>query len=206
VFGGSFDPSTVAHVLAVAYILSRFRYGRVDLRIMPVYDHAHGKEMLPFHQRLGLTRVAMEPFGDRVAVSNFESVHKPKNTLEMVQQLKKQRPDQDIMLVVGADCYRDRATWHRWDLLEKEVQFAVLGREGVVIEDDDTPLPITLPAISSTDARNFAAVSDASRLSAIVPAGVFSQIRNGGLYGYDYRKESWETAATREGRDAARSI
>jgi len=189
VFGGSFNPPTVAHVMAVAYILSRVDW--LDLRVMPVYDHAHGKELLSFAKRLKLTRQAMDIFGGNVLVSSFEAVHKPKNTLEMVLQLKKLNPDREVTLVIGADCYRDRATWHRWDLLEKEVSFAVIGRGGVDLDDPKLLMPITLPEISSTDVRERAAKSDAT-IRHLLPSGVFDQIRREKLYGYDYTVEKWE--------------
>lgn len=184
VFGGNFNPPTVAHVLVVAYVLSRFSDGWVDMRVMPVFKHAHSKKMLSFTTRLAMVRRAMEPFGDNVTVSNFEAIHKPKNTLEMVQQLKKSNPGRRVMLVVGADCYRDRESWHRWDLLEKEITILVIGREGVDLGELAQGLPITLPAISSTDARTYAAAGDYQRLLSIVPTAVFDQIRMSGHYGY----------------------
>ncbi len=153
VFGGSFNPPTVAHSLIVSYLLSVFPE-HYRIMVMPAFEHAHSKELIQFWPRLQMTRMAMRQFDkERMTVSNFEAIHKPKNTFEMLTQLKKANDQTDIYFIVGADCYRDRATWHRWDDLQEMATFCVIGRGGVDVEDDSVILPITMPEISSSMVR-----------------------------------------------------
>ncbi len=70
VYGGSFNPPHVAHVLAVAYVLSTMELERVY--VVPVYDHVFDKDLAPFEQRIALCRAA---FGwlPQVQVSDVEA-------------------------------------------------------------------------------------------------------------------------------------
>ena len=68
-FGGSFNPPHMGHVLAVAYVLG---VGLVDrVLVVPVFEHALGKQLVPFQHRLEMARRA---FGwlPRVEVSTIE--------------------------------------------------------------------------------------------------------------------------------------
>ena len=61
VFGGSFDPPHVAHVMAAAYALSAGAFDR--LLVVPVFAHAFDKRLESFEHRVKLCELACEDRG-----------------------------------------------------------------------------------------------------------------------------------------------
>ncbi|HEX9294516.1 MAG TPA: nicotinate (nicotinamide) nucleotide adenylyltransferase, partial [Polyangiaceae bacterium] len=56
-FGGSFNPPHVAHVLAVAYVLATQDADRVI--VIPCYRHPFRKDLAPFEHRFAMCELAM---------------------------------------------------------------------------------------------------------------------------------------------------
>jgi len=56
VFGGSFDPPHVAHVLAASYALAVGNFER--LLAVPVYRHAFDKKLASFEHRVAMCELA----------------------------------------------------------------------------------------------------------------------------------------------------
>ncbi len=56
VFGGSFDPPHVAHVLAASYALAVGNFER--LLAVPVYAHAFDKKLASFEHRVAMCELA----------------------------------------------------------------------------------------------------------------------------------------------------
>src|SRR5438105_4841598 len=70
-FGGSFDPPHVGHLLAMAYVLGCARVER--LLMVPCSRHPFEKQLSPFADRLAMCELAARPFGERVEVSDVEA-------------------------------------------------------------------------------------------------------------------------------------
>jgi nicotinate-nucleotide adenylyltransferase len=148
VFGGSFDPPHVAHVLAVQAVLAS---GEVDrVLVLPVHGHAFGKRMESFEHRARMCRLA---FGDVAGaeVSELERELPPPNyTLHTLEALQRRHPEAELRLVVGGDVLRDRGKWYHWDEVTRLAPLIALGRVGV--STSDAPAP-ALPDVSSTEVR-----------------------------------------------------
>jgi nicotinate-nucleotide adenylyltransferase len=183
-FGGSFNPPHIGHVLAVSYLLSTELVARV--LIVPVFAHALGKQLAPFAERLELARLA---FGwlPRVEVDGIEErLGTPSRTLETVRALCAEHPDWDLRLVVGSDILGELHQWHAWSEIERRAPPLVLPRAG------RGPLqnaPQLLPEVSSTRVRALLAEwasgkapSALPELRALVPRAVLDVIWKHGLY------------------------
>jgi nicotinate-nucleotide adenylyltransferase len=72
VYGGSFDPPHIAHVLSVAYALAVEPFERVI--VVPVCEHAFPKRPAPFEHRARMCELAFADF-PRVEVSRIEAEH-----------------------------------------------------------------------------------------------------------------------------------
>jgi nicotinate-nucleotide adenylyltransferase len=68
VFGGSFDPPHVAHLLVASYVLAVAECER--LLVVPVREHAFQKPLTAFEQRVELCRACFADF-TRVEVSTL---------------------------------------------------------------------------------------------------------------------------------------
>lgn len=178
VFGGSFNPPHVGHVLAATYVLSACE---VDgLLVVPVYRHPFMKELAPFEARLEMCRLAMG-WLPGVSVSTIErDIGGESRTLYTLQALREREPGWQWRLVIGADVLADLPNWHRFDEVARIAPPIVLGRAG--INAPEAP-PAVLPEVSSTAVRSMLAGGDRRASSAVVPRRVMVYIEQHALYG-----------------------
>jgi nicotinate-nucleotide adenylyltransferase len=182
VFGGSFNPPHVAHVLATVYVLET--QGVDAVWIVPCFHHAFDKALAPFEDRLEMCREAFAFLGDRAVVSDVERAiapadGRPSYTVETMEELAGRKPGAELRLVIGADILADRHKWHRWDDLARLAPPIVLGRQGYALSAD-LPDLVELPAVSSTEVRARLAMGESA--AALVPARVLEYVIRRGLY------------------------
>jgi len=101
-------------------------------------------------------------------------------TFDSVSSLKKDRPQDRFVLIMGADQYAKRETWHRCADIEKICDVAVCARPGSNLDGKAKTIPMTPMAISASDLR--ARIGRGADVSALLPAPVLAYIRAQGLY------------------------
>ncbi len=177
VFGGSFNPPHVAHVLAAVYVLSTEPVDEV--LVVPVYRHPFAKELAPYEDRLEMCRLA---FGwiPRVRVSTVErELGGESLTLRTLEHLRGTFPDWSMRLLLGADVIADLPKWHRFDRISEIASPLFVGRAGVTTEGAPEPI---LPRISSTEVREAIGRFDLERVEKLVPREVITYAVRQGLY------------------------
>jgi nicotinate-nucleotide adenylyltransferase len=180
-FGGSFNPPHVAHVLAAVYALSVGGFDRV--LVVPVFDHAFDKKLVPFAHRARLCELALAWIND-VEVSRVEQeLPTPSLTLRTVEHLAAKHPNWQIRLMIGADTLAESHKWHRFDKIAEISPPFVLGRIG--FSHPAAPLPI-LPDVSSTRIRKLLVQRGKpeadDEIARTVPTRVLEYIDAHGLY------------------------
>jgi nicotinate-nucleotide adenylyltransferase len=177
VFGGSFNPPHLAHVLAVATVLTTTDVRRV--LVVPAYRHPFAKSLAPYEERLAMCELAMG-WMPNVEISRVEEeLGGESRTLRTLEHLKNAHPSWSLRLVLGADVLLESHKWHRFDDVCALAPPLVLGRVGVAHPQSPTPV---LPDISSTEVRARLADGKFDELAAIVPRAVLAHIRAHGLY------------------------
>ena len=178
VFGGSFNPPHLAHVLAVATVLATHAVDK--LLVVPTYQHPFAKPLAPYDERVAMCELAMG-WLPGVEISRVEEeLGGESKTLRTLSHLKDQHPDWDLRLVMGADLLAEAHKWFRFDEVKKLAPPIVLGRVGFTGEG--APFAI-LPNISSTVVRTKIGEARWDELASLVPRAVLSHIREKGLYG-----------------------
>jgi nicotinate-nucleotide adenylyltransferase len=175
VFGGSFNPPHVSHVLAAAYVLATQAID--ELLVVPAFDHPFGKALVPFEHRLAMCELA---FADlrRVQISAIEQeLGGESRTLYTLQALQARHPDWSLRLVVGSDILGERQKWFAWDEVVALAPLIVLGRVGHPAEGAGVPV---LPEVASRDLR--AALARGEDVSGWVPRSVGEYVHAHGLY------------------------
>lgn len=175
VFGGSFNPPHVGHVLIASYVLAT---EPIDaLLVVPTFRHPFGKPLAPFDARLQMCALALGTW-PRVEISSLErDLGGDSFTVRTLEALQAREPDAELALCVGADVLAERHLWHRADDVDRLARRIVLGRQGYDNPPEASP---PLPAVSSTEIRRrLAAGEDVSRL---VPRAVAAYIAAHGLY------------------------
>jgi len=175
VFGGSFNPPHVGHVLAVAYVLSVAPVDRV--LVVPCFDHPFGKALAPFVHRRAMCELAWRDLA-RVEVSSIEQeMGATSRTLYTLRALAAQHPNWSLRLVVGADILDERDKWFGWDEIVRLAPPIVLGRMGH--SHAEAPMPV-VPEVASRDVR--AMLARGEDVSPMVPRAVLAYTREHGLY------------------------
>lgn len=183
VFGGSFDPPHVGHVLLAAWALSA---GGVDqLLVVPTYAHAFAKRSVPFPDRVAMARLAFSVLDPQaVEVSELEATLPPPSyTVRTLEAIRAARPDASLRLLVGADVLSDLPRWHQVERLEALAPLLVGGRAGhpraAAGREIDDAVP-SFPEVSSTEVR--ALLSAGRRASHLVPERVLEYVAHHRLY------------------------
>lgn len=191
VFGGSFNPPHVAHLLAAVYALSTAPIDEV--LVVPVYRHPFSKSLIDFEHRLAMCRLALG-WVPRVTVSAAErDLGGESLTLRLVEHLAAAHPGWSLRLLIGADVLADLPKWHRFDRIAELAPPLVLGRVGVVPPPDAgagigragaIPMPSfpALPRVSSTEIRASVAAGALDEVRGRLPAAVLDYIAAHGLY------------------------
>jgi nicotinate-nucleotide adenylyltransferase len=178
IFGGSFNPPHLAHVLALAVVHARFEVERI--LVVPTYQHPFAKSLASYEDRVRMCELAMS-FLPRVEVSRVEAeLGGESRTLRTLEHLRAKHPEWNMRFVMGADLVTESSKWYGFDQITALAPPIVLGRMGVTYEGAP---PAILPAISSTEVREMIGAGRWDALEPLVPREVLAYVRARGLYG-----------------------
>lgn len=181
VYGGSFDPPHVAHVLSVVYALAVEPLSRVI--VVPVCEHVFPKHPVAFEHRARMCELALEGIA-KVEVSRIEAeLEKPNRTLNTLRRLSQDHPSWRFRLLIGSDVLGDAGKWHAFDEIVRLAPPLVITRHG--FERPELG-PAQVPGVSSTEIRELLRRRDdpeaSERLQRLVPWRVLAYIDAHGLY------------------------
>ena len=179
ILGGTFDPVHNAH-LAIAGAGLRalglqqvlwLPTGAPPYRPAPVAPAADRLAMLSL-AIAGEPRYALDELELRTGASGF--------TFDTIEALKEKDPDAEFTLLMGADQYAKRETWHRWAELEKLCEIAVFARPGWNPDAKARMIAMAPTPVSASDIR--VRIARGEDVSAMLPAAVLGYIKEKGLY------------------------
>jgi len=176
VFGGSFDPPHVAHVLAVTWVLAATEVERV--LVVPTFRHPFAKPLAPYAHRLRMCELA---FADlrRAEVSRIEEeLGGESRTLFTLQELGRRMPGAALRLVVGTDLLAETHKWFEFDRVRALAPLLVVGRAG--FDRSDAPEGLSMPNVSSTEVRRRMRAGEP--VDDLVPVAVARYAGEHGLY------------------------
>ncbi|MBN2786551.1 MAG: nicotinate-nucleotide adenylyltransferase [Pontiellaceae bacterium] len=196
IFGGSFDPVHIGHLVVAQDALERLELQEVVFIPAAVPPHKQHLQRESSDHRLNMLRVATE--GDiHFSVSDME-IHRGgvSYTYDTVYDMKCLCPDSELVLIVGSDTLVDLHTWHRVDELLELCRVATLLRPDELCIDDirkkillaphyterlvEDLIEAHLVDISSTEIRM--RVAEGLGIRYLVPSEVEMYIYEHGLY------------------------
>jgi nicotinate-nucleotide adenylyltransferase len=152
VYGGSFDPPHVAHLLAAAYALAVGAFD--ELLVIPVFAHPFQKRLSSFEHRTRMCELAFAEL-EHVTVSRLEQeLPVPSRTLSTLEALTRERPFAELSLIVGSDVLAETSKWHAFEKVLRLAPAFVIGRAGYPHPQASA---VTLPGVSSTRVRELLA-------------------------------------------------
>lgn len=176
-YGGSFNPPHVGHLLVTSYVLATADIDEVWL--MPSYRHPFGKELAPFVDRVEMCGRLAQLFRRGVAVTSVESeVPGEGRTVDTLEYLVERHPTCSFRLVIGSDILGDVPKWKAWDRVQELAPPLPVARGGHPHVDAKGP---EMPAVSSTEVRELIAAG-AAGAEKLVPRTVLEYVQARGLY------------------------
>ncbi len=127
---GSFNPVHYGHLSIVKYLSEQENIDRITIIPSP-HNPLKDKETLSDAQeRLKAAREAFK--SAKVQVSDIEfHLQEPLFTINTLRELHKLNPDDNLMLVIGADNIATIERWHLWETILEEFEVIVYPRKDI---------------------------------------------------------------------------
>lgn len=171
-FGGSFDPPHLGHVLCATW--AHAMAGADEVWVLPVAEHPYGKQVQPWDTRWQLCEAAFAGLGF-VRLRDDELRNPGGRSFDLLAELKRKESDHQWLLIGGSDTEQDLHNWYRGSELRQQVELVAVPRRGY-----DDGQPAALPAISSTEVRRRLAAGE--NVDQLLPRRVLALIRKQGWY------------------------
>jgi nicotinate-nucleotide adenylyltransferase len=185
VFGGTFDPPHIGHLVAASDARHRLGLDVVLLMVANVPWQKLGvRDVSPGEHRLAMVTAAVEGI-EGLEGSDLELVRGGRSyTADTLAELAAIEPDADLFCILGADAAALFTTWERHEEVAERATLVVVDRPG-------SPAPVSgrfrwmrvdVPEleISSTDLRR--RVGEGEPIDFLTPPGVVTCIRERDLY------------------------
>jgi nicotinate-nucleotide adenylyltransferase len=187
VFGGTFDPPHVGHLVSAVNVRHALELDRVLLVVAnEPWQKAGSRPISPAADRLAMVEAAVEGVPGLEAC-DLELVRGgPSYSVDTLQALAAERADRDLFLILGSDAAAGLDTWERPDELRELATFVVVDRPGgesdVTVPEGFRARHVEVPRleVSSTDLR--ARVVDGRPLDYLLTPAVISSIAARRLY------------------------
>lgn len=191
IFGGTFDPVHVGHLVAAVNARHALQLDRVLLVVAnEPWQKVGNRPVTPAADRLAMVEAAVAGHPGLEASPMEIERGGLSYTADTVEELVARYPDDELFLLVGADVVGDLGTWERIETVRNAVTLVAVNRPGAdsVALGDDGPLAgwractIEIPdlEISSTDLRDRAKTG--RPLDYLVPEPAIRVIRSRRLY------------------------
>jgi nicotinate-nucleotide adenylyltransferase len=126
VFGGTFDPIHIAHILIAEEARQKFMLDRVLL--VPAGNPPHKDAFTSFDDRMHMVELACQGYSGLEA-SALEAGAGQSYTIDTIQRVRKTLAPQDrLFFLIGADAFDDLEAWKGWQDLVQLTEFIVVAR------------------------------------------------------------------------------
>lgn len=185
VFGGTFDPPHIGHLVAAVDAQQVLDLDVVLLVVANVpWQKVGGRAISSADDRLAMVHAAV---ADRpgLEVSDLEIRRGgPSYTADTLGDLRDAEPDAELFVILGRDAAAGFTTWERHDEVDRLAQLVVVDRPGPPVDLDPaftwTRVDIPELEISSTELRE--RVASGRSIDYLTPPAVVTCISGRGLY------------------------
>ena len=134
IFGGSFNPTTVAHINLAKQIIENI--DNVEKVIfVPVSTKYNKSGLARDEDRFSMLNTICKNEGKLEVTSIELDSNRQLYTIETLEKLQEQNPDYDIYFVLGTDNLKEIETWHTSGRLLRNFKVIVLERDNDVMEE-----------------------------------------------------------------------
>lgn len=184
-FGGTFDPPHIGHLVPAMRAAELLELDVVLMVVANVpWQKTGDRQISPAEDRLAMVEAAVSGVEGLVASDLEIRRGGPTFTIDTIAALRSSGPDDEIVVILGADAAAGLDTWERPQELRQECQIAVVDRPGAFAEVPDgfrvSRVASPLLDVSSTDIRQ--RVADGRSVRFLVPDGAVAILERRRLY------------------------
>ncbi len=188
VFGGTFDPPHVGHLVTAVNVRHALALDSLILMVANVpWQKLGTRSITPAADRLAMVAAAVEDVPHLKAGDHEIRAGGHSFTADTLATLADDHPGAELFTVVGDDAAAGIRTWERADEVIARSRLVVVDRPGdpVELDEDIEWIRVEVPRleVSSTDLR--ARWSDGRPLDYLLTEDVLRVIAERGLYGTD---------------------
>jgi nicotinate-nucleotide adenylyltransferase len=184
-FGGTFDPPHVGHLVTAVNVRHALDLDVVILMVANVPWQKEGaRAITPAEERFAMVEAAVRDVPGLVAGHTEIDLGGPSYTADTLVALAEEHPDAELYTIVGDDAAAGLATWERYQEVAARSNLVVVDRPGAPVELPSIVewIHVEVPRleVSSTDLRS--RFVDGRPLDYLVTAPVLEVIQRHGLY------------------------
>ena len=188
-FGGTFDPIHLGHLILAESCREALGLDRLWFVVSGVPPHKQAGRT-PVGDRLEMVRIAIAGH-PAFEVSEIEATGSgPHYSFSTLEQITRERPEDDLFFLIGADSLLDLPGWRRPERIAELAHLVVVGRPGFSLPD---PMPdlgpfakpikrVESPQIEIASSELRRRLADGRSVRYQVPRGVEAYIEAKGLY------------------------
>jgi nicotinate-nucleotide adenylyltransferase len=197
VFGGTFDPVHLGHLILAEQCREQGRLDQVLFVPAARPPHKHENDITPFAQRVEMLSLAVSG-QPAFAIDELEKERPgPSYTVETLLQIQRRHPEAALFLMIGADSLRDLPLWHRPADIVALATFLVVARPGtnltaaweqllakvgLAVDVPRTLQTVEVPLIDIASRNLRQRVRDGRSIRYLVPRAVEAYIEDKNLY------------------------
>lgn len=203
VFGGTFDPVHIGHLVVAVNVRHSLDLDRVLLVVAgEPWQKVGTRPIAPAEDRYALVQAGLEGLEQASLEPSRIELDRPgpSYTADTLAELSRRHPGDELFLIMGPEVAADLSTWERPEEVCDLATLVLVTRPGFGVAQFE-PLPppwrtevVEVPAVevSSTDLR--ARVAAKRPVEVLVPPGVVREIRRRGLYAGNRDDSRWDDA------------
>jgi nicotinate-nucleotide adenylyltransferase len=185
-FGGTFDPPHVGHLVTAVNVRHALNLDIVILMVAnDPWQKSGARDVTTAEDRFAMVKAAVSVVDGVVAGRDEIDRGGPSYTADTLMALAEKHPGAELFTIVGDDAAAGLTSWTRVDQVAQYSQLVVVDRPGVAVElpTQFNWLRVESPRleVSSTDLRS--RFSDGRPLDYLVTEPVLRVIEERGLYG-----------------------
>jgi nicotinate-nucleotide adenylyltransferase len=138
-FGGTFDPFHNGHLRMAVEVREGLSLPRLHLVPSAQPPHKPAQPVAPAEHRLAMAEAAVAGVEGLSVLDNELRRRGPSYSLLTVREVLAANPGAEVLFLVGADAFREIATWHRYAELLGACDFLLLPRPGTLPESSFPP-------------------------------------------------------------------
>lgn len=179
-FGGSFNPIHVGHVLLAKALLRAVKLDEVWFVVSPLNPFkCQATSLIEDSKRLEMVKEVLEG-EEKMKVSDVEfHLTKPSYTLNTLQYLSDIYPDDDFVLLIGADNWEAFDRWNGHEEILRDYEIAIYPRKDIDIDAAQLPQNVCLVDtplldISSTEIREM--IKNNESVRGLIPDAIHDKV------------------------------